>query len=141
MSRAKHAQIVDCLATPTLSRRTALPVASHKRATQAISGMDLSLRGARDVRANLRMRSPDFHASPPLFGIRSSAAPRGLCLGKAFFFDSLDEQVHRALDHDRQIAAWIRMAEQVDRVLEFLFQLHGSVELNPITRRRKRFEH
>ena len=118
-----------------LARSAALPIAADEPAPQTVSRDNLPHRIVRNVPANDSVKSPVFHASPSLFHSAHLAASRQLGLGKALPFDSLDEQVHRALDHDRQIAAWVGMTEQLERVLEFLFQLRGGVELNPIARR------
>jgi hypothetical protein len=128
----EHAEILDCLATPArprffvvdlseLSRRAALPVTAHERASQPVSSRYLSLYAVGDVRANCSMKSADLRAFLAHFWIRSLAATSRLCPGKALLLDSLDEHVQRAFDHDRQVAAGVRMTEQVDCVLEFLF--------------------
>ncbi|HWZ93363.1 MAG TPA: GNAT family N-acetyltransferase [Polyangiaceae bacterium] len=117
-----------------IARRAALPAAANERAPQTVSRDDLPHRDVGNVPANHGVKSPNFHASPALFRSAHPAAPRRLGLGKALLFDSLDEQVHRALNHDRQITTWVGMTEQLERVLEFLLQLRGSVQLNPIAR-------
>jgi hypothetical protein len=119
---AQDAEIVDRFATAArprivvvdlneLARRAALPVAAHERAPQTVSRDDLPHRVVRNVPAGYSLKSPAFQTSPSLPRTARLAAPRRPCLGKALFFDSLDEQVHRALDHDREIAGWVGMTE------------------------------
>jgi hypothetical protein len=146
VSGAQDSEIVDRLAAAArprifvvdlneFTRRAALPVAPDERAPQAVSRDDLAHRVVRGVLANHSVKGTAFRASPSLSRSACRATPRRLGLGKALLFDLLDEQVHSALEHDRQIAARVGMTEQVERVLEFRFQLRGGVELNPIARR------
>ncbi|HWZ89214.1 MAG TPA: hypothetical protein VNW92_10200 [Polyangiaceae bacterium] len=143
---AQHGEIVDRFATAPrprvyvvdlneFARRAAPPVVPDERAPQTVSRDDLPHRVVGDVPARYSVKSPAFHASPSLLLSARLTAPGRLGLGKALLFDSLDEQIHRSLDHDCQIAARVGMTGQLERMLEFLFQLRGGIELNPIPRR------